>query len=78
MKIHPVGAELFHADGWTDGQTDMMKLIVAFRNFANAPKTIWLMLYSKIIVFFSEIHTKHINVASGQNVEFLNVKPGGT
>jgi hypothetical protein len=35
MKIRPVGAELFHADG----QTDMTKLIVAFRNFANAPKT---------------------------------------
>jgi len=24
--------------GQTDGQTDMTKLIVAFRNFANAPK----------------------------------------
>ena len=35
MKIRPVGAELFHADG----QTDMTKLIVAFRNFVNAPKT---------------------------------------
>jgi len=22
MKIRPVGAELFHSDGWTDGQTD--------------------------------------------------------
>ena len=22
MKILPVGAQLFHADGWTDGQTD--------------------------------------------------------
>ena len=22
MKIRPVGADLFHADGWTDGQTD--------------------------------------------------------
>jgi hypothetical protein len=38
MKICPVRAELFHADGWTDGQTHTMKLIVAFRNFANAPK----------------------------------------
>jgi hypothetical protein len=43
MKIRPVGADLFHADGWTDGRTDrqrltdMTKLIVAFRNFANAP-----------------------------------------
>jgi len=23
MKIHPVRAELFHADVWTDGWTDM-------------------------------------------------------
>ena len=34
MKIRPLGAELFHADG----QTDMTKLIAAFRNFVNAPK----------------------------------------
>ena len=33
MKIRPVGAVLFHADG----RTDMTKLIVAFRSFANAP-----------------------------------------
>jgi len=33
-KIRPVGAELFHADR----RTDMTKLIVAFRNYANAPK----------------------------------------
>ena len=38
MKILPVGAELFHDDGRTGGRTDMTKLIVAFRNFANAPK----------------------------------------
>jgi hypothetical protein len=34
----PVGPELFHADGWTDRQTDMTKLKVAFHNFAYAPK----------------------------------------
>jgi hypothetical protein len=49
MEIHSVGAELFHADGRTDGRTgrqagrqasrqkDMMNLIFAFCNFANAP-----------------------------------------
>ena len=38
MKIRPVAAELFHVDGQTDGWTDMTKLIVAFRNFANTTK----------------------------------------
>ena len=44
MELGWVEAELFHSDGRTDRQrdkgTDMTKLIVAFRNFANAPK-IW-------------------------------------
>jgi len=34
MKNLPVGVELFH----TDGRTDMTKLIVALRSFANAIK----------------------------------------
>jgi hypothetical protein len=33
----PVGTEVFHAGGRTDLQTDMTKLTVAFRNYANAP-----------------------------------------
>jgi hypothetical protein len=37
MKIRPVGAELFHVDGRTD--RDMTNLTVAFRNFANVPKS---------------------------------------
>jgi hypothetical protein len=37
MKIRPVGAELFHKDRRKDRQIDMAKLIIAFRNFANAP-----------------------------------------
>jgi len=37
MKIRPVGAELYHVERRADGRTDMTKLIVAFRNFANAP-----------------------------------------
>jgi len=42
MDIPPVGADLFRADGRTDGRTDMKKLIVAFRNSANARKNKWL------------------------------------
>jgi len=33
MKIHPVGAELFHVNRQTD-----LKLIVSFCNFTNVPK----------------------------------------
>ena len=39
MKIRLVGAELLHADKQMDGQAEMTKHIVAFRNYANAPKT---------------------------------------
>ena len=39
MKIRPVRVALFHAVGHTVGQTDMTKLIVAFRNFADASKS---------------------------------------
>ena len=34
MKIRPVTAELFQADR----QTNMTKIMVAFRDFTNAPK----------------------------------------
>jgi len=37
MKIRPVGAELFHTERRTGGQTDITKAIVAFRKFAKAP-----------------------------------------
>jgi hypothetical protein len=36
------------------------------------------MLYSEIIAVCSEIYTKHINILCGQNVELVNVTPGGT
>ena len=41
IKILLVGLEVFHADR----QTDMTKQIVAFRNFANAPKNEFLVSY---------------------------------
>ena len=70
MKIPPLRAELFHADGRTDRMTDATKLIVNFRSFANArKKTDQLVLYGEIMAVCSEIHTKHINTLCGQNVE---------
>jgi len=41
MKIRPVGAEMLDAD-W---RTDMTKLIIAFRNFANFPENEWKPLF---------------------------------
>jgi hypothetical protein len=35
MEVRPARTEFIHADG----RTDITKLIVVFRNFANAPKT---------------------------------------
>ena len=37
MKYRRVGAEKLHAHGETEGQADMMDVIVAFSNFANLP-----------------------------------------
>ena len=51
MKIRLVGAELFHADGRTD-----MKLIVAYRNFANAPKNMVTEHKLKIKMEYGKIH----------------------
>jgi hypothetical protein len=50
MKICPVGAELFHAEWWTD----MAKLMVNFRNFANAPKNQYV---NDVIALCSEKNT---------------------
>jgi len=39
MAIRPVETELIYTDGRTDGQTDLMKLIVCFQNSVKAPET---------------------------------------
>jgi hypothetical protein len=46
IKIRPFGAEMLHADGQ---QTDVTKLVVAFRNFANAPKTRNYIVYQNVV-----------------------------
>ena len=63
--------------GRTEGQTDM-KIIVAFRSFANAPKNravngVWRNNHC-----CSESHTMQIIVRCGQNTEFFNVTTSGT
>jgi len=53
MKMHPVGAELFHSDRRTGRRTDMT-LIIAFRYFANAPKNSTFCPHS-VLIFFVRI-----------------------
>jgi len=48
IKVRPVDAELFHAAGRTKGQT--IRLIVAFRKLANAPKTSSIILFIAVVL----------------------------
>jgi len=50
MKIRPEGAEFLHGGGRTDGQTDMTKLAVAFRNSAKKPKIV----ASSVLYFYMQ------------------------
>jgi hypothetical protein len=51
MKIPLGGAELFLADG----RTGMTKLILAFRNFANAPKNSFIYLLLTLFLYPSSL-----------------------
>jgi hypothetical protein len=55
IQILPVGAEVLRADRRRDRQTnretDMTKLIVAFRSLANPPKNVELLAYC--VIFFN-------------------------
>jgi hypothetical protein len=44
IKIRPMAAKLFHADGRTENIT---KLTVAFRNFGNAPQNVQAVLLTE-------------------------------
>jgi hypothetical protein len=61
MKIRPVGAELFHAEGRTDRrtvrQTYMKKLIVSSRSFAYASKVYHIVSSFPKLKFVLAFHT---------------------
>ena len=55
-KIHPEGAELFHADRRVDGRTyAMTKVIVAFRNSSNTPKNTVYITRLYVIMFLPSL-----------------------
>ena len=47
------------------------------KHSVSVTKTNQLMLYRETIAVCSEIHTEHMNMLCGLNVEFRNVKHGG-
>jgi len=65
IKIHenPSGGYLVVPCGQTEGRTDMMKLIVAFRSFAEAPQNAKHCTISraKQILFISHLFNTHFN-----------------
>jgi len=66
MKICPMVAELFHADG----QTDMTMLTVAFRNFLNAPKTKLAVWENKL---FRRSHIQHTKAQFRHSVQLCKL-----
>jgi hypothetical protein len=54
MKIRPVEANLFHADGRTDRH--MTKLIITSRNFAKAPKNDKYLSYFLAVAVSVQLH----------------------
>ena len=61
MKIRPVGAELFRADGKKDGQTNTTKLITALRNFSKALKMTCHRIALKILNIIRKFQVKIMN-----------------
>jgi hypothetical protein len=51
-----------------------LRYVRALNTLISVIKTSQLMLCREIMAVCSEIHTKHINIVCGQNVELLNVK----
>jgi hypothetical protein len=70
IKIRPIEAQLFHADGRTD-----MKLIVAFHNIPNAPKTAF-SSKTNILQMFSPLHVNNTYVRHHQRMPAYPVLVG--
>jgi hypothetical protein len=62
---------------WSSEDKYLTKLYLNIQS-VSVMKTSQLVLYREIIAVCSEIHAKHTNTLRGQNVELLDVKPGGT
>jgi len=69
MKILPMEAELFYADG----QTGTTKLIVAFRNFANAPIGTYLLCIKLQIWRWESVAMNFLQKADAHGSKYINL-----
>ena len=75
-----MGAELFHARGQTDGRTDKTKFIVAFRNFANAPKNPrplrlnLIFIHDQLSIWFYALELLLVKVAPHYTLKAIHLK----
>ena len=90
MNIRPVGAELFHADGETDGQTDMTKFhfsqfceittnkpVLYIKFLSHREHTIsYIIKTSRVVQEKNCSHTIHINTVYGHGgmVQQMGIK----
>ena len=78
LVVHIVTTGLWrvniHYTAWATAQQNLKtKINLNYTNIQlSVTKTSQLMLYKEIIAVCSQIHTKHINILCGQNVEFLD------
>jgi hypothetical protein len=70
MKSFPDGADLYN----TDGRTDVTKVTVSFRNFANEPKNQSVNVVWGNIAPCSEILAKHLDRVHELKDGYMNIK----
>ena len=76
MKFHenPLSAGRFILCGRTGGQTDITRLILAFRNFMNAPEKISRLIIFRDLLNVIENHAKHMYYGLSAKCRNLVVK----
>jgi hypothetical protein len=79
MKIRPLGAELLHADGRTERQTDSGQTLQSCNRFSqfceHAKKNYRLILHREVIARCSKNHAVHVNTLCEQKAGFSMLNP---
>jgi len=68
-----VEAEMFLEDGRTEGRTDMINIVVAFRNFQNASKNVFRDLLPPVAHSLVCLSTANLSSTSEQSKFYLKL-----